>query len=67
MAKKLIQKNRILKQYDYEVNGIDLKFSLYVDSTEGIISFLELIARAKNDLEADLKEIQLKRKQNAKK
>lgn len=54
--------NRIEKHYKNELNGISLNFSLYIDETSGLVTFLELLKRATVEVEADIKMVQAQRK-----
>lgn len=67
MAKTPTQISASIVRKEYQNNiggdkGVNLNFTLRVDNTDELVPFLELLKRATSQVEADLKEVQRKRR-----
>lgn len=51
----MVRENIQRKQYTYSVGGVQLQFTLRTDVKSEMKTWLELMARAKTDVEEDLK------------
>lgn len=50
------------KQYSYVKGGVSLSFTLRNDTTTEMIVWLELMARAKTDIEAEIEKVRASRR-----
>jgi len=61
MAKgKIISNPIVRKQYQYEMGGINLAFTLRNDNTKELLIFNELLKRAMTDIDFDIKNFRKK-------
>lgn len=67
MAKVPVQKSESITRKEYQNNiggdkGVNLNFTLRIDNETELVPFLELLKRATQQVDADLREVQRKRR-----
>lgn len=56
--KTVSRETTTIKNYSYEFNGVKLSFSLKMDNSSNIKSFLLLLKTAQQELEEDIKQFE---------